>query len=78
MHKPGRAVVSPKKSVDLDHVAHDRDDRRCGGCTARRGGGTWRKASGLSERALRYALTEGKMPHPESRERLLRLKRELG
>ena len=36
----------------------------------------WRylaEASGLSERALRYALNGGKMPHPRAREALLRL-----
>jgi hypothetical protein len=36
----------------------------------------WRhmaEASGLSERALRYALNGGKMPHPEARAALLRL-----
>jgi hypothetical protein len=36
----------------------------------------WRslaEASGLSERALRYALNGGKMPHREARTRLLRL-----
>ena len=36
----------------------------------------WRaltEASGLSERALRYALNGGKMPHREARDALIRL-----
>lgn len=41
----------------------------------------WRhlaEVSGLSERALRYALNRGKVPHREARTRLLRLVAEEG
>jgi hypothetical protein len=38
-----------------------------------RGWGFLAEASGLSERALRYALNGGKMPHAEARRKLLHL-----